>query len=776
MTSWAARLLASVAVLAFLATSAPTYTTLYAQVAEPGSVQGVLNVVWGDAGPGVSADAQVLYTLVDADGRAISLQVDAGLLAPLGGITAVNGRRVVATGDWLPSAAADGRSSPLRVSRLELETLPDRRGAADLNPQAITGPQPWVNVLCKFADMTMAFPAQPSHYDDLMGSASPGMNHYWREASYGLINIDGTQVTQWYTLPHPWSYYVYNGIFDFTRATNDCVAAADDDVFFPNFVGINLIFNYDLNGFAYGGSWSIHVDGQWKVYRTTWMPPWAQNPAVFAHEMGHGFGLPHSSGPYNTAYDSSWDPLSDTYNNPPHDPLYGSVPVHTIAHHKDLLGWIPAARKLIVTPGSTQTVTLEPLAAAPSLSNSYQMIQVPLGVAKTAGGDWISYYTIEARQFAGYDTRIPSQAVVMHKVLLGRGDREAQVVDVDWNGNPDDDAARWLPGETFTNAGIGLTVRIDSVSATGFVLTITLDAPTKLTGDHNGDGRTDLLWRHTAGTAAIWLMDSGQATDGGGFGTVAPKWEIVGDGDFNGDNKADLLWRDDSGALVVWFMDGTQTLGGGVIATVDPAWQVVGTGDHNDDGRSDILWRHASGTVTIWLMNGGQAERSSVVATVDPSWQVIGSGDHNGDGRADILWRHTSGQVAVWLMSGTQMIGGGVFASIDPSWHGAGTGDFDGDGHADILWRHSTGAVAIWFMRSGLLVGGGVFSVVDPAWQIVGRGDYAGDGTADLLWQHASGSVAMWFMDGLRALCGSGVTRMDVAWRIVDSGQPASVP
>jgi M6 family metalloprotease-like protein len=775
MASQGARFLAPAAVLVLVATSA---ASLDAQVAERGSVEGVLSAVWGDARPGLSADTQVIYTLV-ADGAApIDLQIDAGLFGPLGGITAVNGRRVTATGDWLRSPAADGGSPVLRVSSLALDTRADRRRAGDLDPQAVTGPQPWVNVLCKFADMAMAFPHQPSYYADLMGPTFPGMDHYWRETSYGLINLTGTVVTQWYNLPRPRSYYVDNGIFDFTRATNDCVAAADADVFFPNFVGINMIFNFDLNGFAYGGSWWINVDGQPKLYRTTWMPPWAQTPSVFAHEMGHGFGLVHSSGPYSTPYDSSWDPMSDTYNNPPADPAYGDVPVHTIARHKDLLGWIPPGRKLVVAPGSTQTVTLEAMGLPPSLPNSYHMIKIPLGCARTFAGDLISYYTIEARlpYQSNYDWRIPGKGVVIHKVLLGRGDREAQVVDVDWNWNPDDAAAMWLPGETFTNAAIGLTVRIGSETATGFVVTVTLDSTTNPTSDFDADEHPDLLWRHTSGQTAIWFMNGGEILGGGSFTSVDPSWSIVGNGDYNGDDRSDLLWRHSSGPLKVWFMNGTRIIGGGDVATVDPGWQIVGMGDHNDDGKADILWRHSSGLVVIWLMDGTQVRSTGAVGAADLAWQIAGSGDYNADGRADILWRHTSGQVVIWFVNGTQAIGGGGIGSADQGWRIAGTGDHNGDGYADILWRHDSGHVALWFMKDLQIVGGGGFSFVDPAWIIAGRQDFDGDGCADILWRHASGEGAIWFMDGLRALRGAGFAAIDPAWVLVDTGLPPSVP
>ena len=54
------------------------------------------------------------------------------------------------------------------------------------------------------------------------------------------------------------------------------------------------------------------------------------------------------------------------------------------------------------------------------------------------------HYTVEARRDIGYDTNLPAEAVIMHHV-----DGRAFVVDPDDDGDPDDAAARWLPGETF---------------------------------------------------------------------------------------------------------------------------------------------------------------------------------------------------------------------------------------------------------------------------------------------------------------------------------------
>jgi hypothetical protein len=100
-------------------------------------------------------------------------------------------------------------------------------------------------------------------------------------------------------------------------------------------------------------------------------------------------------------------------------------------------------------------------------------------------------------------------------------------------------------------------------------------------------------------------------------------WQIVGTGDFNGDGHADLLWRHTSGAVTIWLMNDTRIIGGGQVAVVDPAWQIAGSGDYNGDGHADLLWRHTSGAVTIWFMNGTQVVGGGGVATVDPAWQIV---------------------------------------------------------------------------------------------------------------------------------------------------------
>jgi hypothetical protein len=50
-------------------------------------------------------------------------------------------------------------------------------------------------------------------------------------------------------------------------------------------------------------------------------------------------------------------------------------------------------------------------------------------------------------------------------------------------------------------------------------------------------------------------------------GNVPTTWAVVGTGDFNGDGNTDILWRDTSGNTAIWFMSGTTILLAPVSAT-----------------------------------------------------------------------------------------------------------------------------------------------------------------------------------------------------------------
>jgi hypothetical protein len=57
---------------------------------------------------------------------------------------------------------------------------------------------------------------------------------------------------------------------------------------------------------------------------------------------------------------------------------------------------------------------------------------------------------------------------------------------------------------------------------------------------------------------------------------VPTQWLIQLTGDFNGDGKSDILWQDSSGNVAIWEMNGTAILNGSssFVANVPGQWSV----------------------------------------------------------------------------------------------------------------------------------------------------------------------------------------------------------
>jgi hypothetical protein len=433
-----------------------------AVAAQDAFVSGRLSVVWEDPLPGWGTP-RLRHFLATEDGRMIPLRVTEAELRFVGGPLDAHGEFVEVSGRWTgrgtgPGAFADRE---LDVSSVRPGGAPPGAAMALTAAAApIVGSYPWVTVLCRFSDAPTVEPQALSWYEGLLQNTYPGMDHYWRELSFDNANVVGSVAYGWYDLPEPQSAYVSGSSANLGKLKNDCAAAADADVFFPDFVGINFQFNLNIGGFSWGGGSNLVVDGQSRFYRMTWLADWADT-FVYAHEMGHGFGLPHSSGPYGAVYDSRWDVMSGARND--HDPLWGWLAPHTISYHKDLLGWIPPDRLYVATQGSSETITLHRLADI-GAGGDYLMARIPRGDG--------TYYTVEARRYLGYDVHLRGEALVMHHVTS-----RAFVVDPDNDDDPNDDGAMWLPGESFEDLAAGITVTVDASTPEGHVVTISVSEP-----------------------------------------------------------------------------------------------------------------------------------------------------------------------------------------------------------------------------------------------------------------------------------------------------------
>jgi len=409
--------------------------------------------------------SRMRFFLIDDDGTWTEVSMSEATLAGAGGASALRGRKVRAVVDGRDGAPAAILSlAPVETPSTGSARL-DRKAAAARG--TVSGAQPYASLACKFKDINQT-PQNIGYIDGLMGSAYPGLDHYWQEISSGRIGLAGSVQLGWYRLPSPLSTYydAQYGVVNIDLLLADCVAEADPDLYLPDFAGINVMVNDALANKALGGSATLTVDGVVKTYGVTWLPDWAwQNQRTTAHEMGHSFGWPHSSGPYGLVYDSRWDVMSGGYSGPI-DPDYGSNGSGTIAYHHDLAGWIDPLRKLVAAPDASSTITLERL-DQPVDPNAYLMIEI--------AADPDTTYTVEARKQVGYDSGIPAEGVVIHDVSY-----QAFVVDEDGDGDPNDEGAVWVPGETFTDAANGVSVTVDSDTGTGYVVTVTRGAQTPL--------------------------------------------------------------------------------------------------------------------------------------------------------------------------------------------------------------------------------------------------------------------------------------------------------
>lgn len=300
--------------------------------------------------------------------------------------------------------------------------------------------------------------------------------------------------------------------------------------------------------------------------------------------------------------------------------------------------------------------------------------------------------------------------LVMHKALTGdlNGDNKTDII------FPCYDSIHGLTIKTQISNGNGTFNSYTDVMSDGNVV---FQYPT-LTGDINRDGKTDLIFIFPSPGSGGLTVRTKMSNGNGQFTSYE---DYIGDGsvvfqkpaltgDVNGDGKTDLIFifqSSGSGGLTIrtkmsngngQFTSYEDYIGDGSVVFQKPAL----TGDINGDGKTDLIFifqSPSSGGLTIRTkMSVGNGQFTSHEDYIGDGSSVFQypalTGDVNGDGKTDLIFTFP-GSSSDGLTIRTKMsVGNGQFISYE-DYIGDGTsvfqnpvltGDVDADGKTDLVF------------------------------------------------------------------------------------------
>ena len=273
------------------------------------------------------------------------------------------------------------------------------------NSRPWRGSMNWAILLCTYTDAPQLPAGRDLAYFQqlVLDRGTGGLADYWDAISVGSVNLTGSVVRGWYTVPMTVAQArAKSGGPNPKRGelVTDCITAARDastNAFsVPAGTSVVVIHWPDID--FYGG--------QGIAFVTT-----VVDIGGLGHEMGHGLGFQHSHSDVGGEYDDPWDVMSyaNVFSLP--TPRFGNRGPGVNAFHMDRMGWLPRERiKTFGANGATQeTITLAALPNA-GAAGSY-LVRVPIDP-----GDPFHYLTVEYRRRAGVDAPIPADIVLIHEV------------------------------------------------------------------------------------------------------------------------------------------------------------------------------------------------------------------------------------------------------------------------------------------------------------------------------------------------------------------------
>jgi hypothetical protein len=270
-----------------------------------------------------------------------------------------------------------------------------------------------------------------------------------------------------------------------------------------------------------------------------------------------------------------------------------------------------------------------------------------------------------------------------------------------------------------------------------------------VTGDFNGDGRTDIAGRDPQ-TGNWWVGIS----NGSSFTTSrwttwssAATWVDIKVGDFTGSGRDDILGRyQQTGQW--WLATSTSSFFTNTLWAIwstAVTWVDVLAGDFNHDGKMDITGRVLQNGSWWTGISNGSLFNTSLWGSWSPAvtWVDVNVGDFNGDGKADLVGRIS--QNGQWWVA--QSTGSSFTNSLWATWNPAATwvdvkvGDFTGNGLSDITGRFLEGGEWYTARSTGSSFVTTLWGAWNPnvTWVDVQVGDFNADGKEEIVGRYLQG-------------------------------------
>ncbi|ATB37102.1 hypothetical protein CYFUS_002523 [Cystobacter fuscus] len=337
-------------------------------------------------------------------------------------------------------------------------------------------------------------------------------------------------------------------------------------------------------------------------------------------------------------------------------------------------------------------------------------------------------------------------------------DANNHLVTGDFNGDGKADLAHTRPGwnawRVRLSTGNGFTSTLWGTDAD----MLGLDAYNHVvTGDFNGDGKTDLAFTRPGWNGWKVRLSTGNGFTSTLWGTATDylstdAYSHVVTGDFNGDGKTDIAYtRPGWNAWKVCLSTGNGFTSANWGTDADQlafdAYNHVVTGDFNGDGRTDIAYTRPGWNAWKVRLSTGNGFTSTLWGTATDylatdAYSRVVTGDFNGDGKTDIAYTRPGWNAwKVCLSTGNGLTSANWGTDTDglglDSDNRVVTGDFNGDGRTDIAytrprWNAWRARLSTGNGFTSTLWGTDTDSLVQDAYNYVTAGDFNGDGKTDL--------------------------------------------